>query len=192
MDSKSEILQNIRKSLRLRYEMPDWKIDYIEYADRQSQFVEACRNVGGNTIVLEDGVDISDLVREQYPTAQTIVSDRKDISIATFQLDTISDLQGDSKIDLAIIQGEYGIAENGAVWISSNTIARIAYFISEYLVILLDKNKLFNNMHEAYDVIDFRDKEYGVFISGPSKTADIEQELVIGAHGAKGVSVVLI
>ena len=165
--------------------MPDWKIDYIEYADRQSQFVEACRNVGGNTIVLEDGVDISDLVREQYPTAQKIVSDRKDISIATLQLDTISDLQGDSKIDLAIIQGEYGIAENGAVWISSNTIARIAYFISEYLVILLDKNKLFNNMHEAYDVIDFRDKEYGVFISGPSKTADIEQSLVIGAHGPK-------
>ena len=33
---------------------------------------------------------------------------------------------------------------------------------------------------------------FGTFISGPSKTADIEQALVIGAQAARGVTVVLV
>jgi L-lactate dehydrogenase complex protein LldG len=94
--------------------------------------------------------------------------------------------------DLAIIQGELGVAENGCIWIPQNVKEKAVYFISEQLVILLDKDAIVNNMHEAYRQIQFSGYGFGVFISGPSKTADIEQALVIGAHGAKGVTVFLV
>jgi len=94
--------------------------------------------------------------------------------------------------DLAIIRGSVGVCENGAVWICQEVEQRAVYFISEALVILLDRKNLVNNMHEAYKRIDTGDYGYGVFISGPSKTADIEQALVMGAHGARDVTVILL
>ena len=62
---------------------------------------------------------------------------------------------------------------------------RALYFIAQNIVTVLDEKDILNNMHEAYTKINFEDSGYGVFISGPSKTADIEQSLVIGAHGPK-------
>jgi L-lactate dehydrogenase complex protein LldG len=48
-------------------------------------------------------------------------------------------------------------------------------------------------MHEAYARIEMDPKyNFGTFISGPSKTADIEQALVMGAQAARGVTVVLL
>lgn len=46
-------------------------------------------------------------------------------------------------------------------------------------------------MHEAYKRVEGTDYKYGFFVSGPSKTADIEQALVFGAHGPMNVLVVL-
>ena len=84
------------------------------------------------------------------------------------------------------------MCENGAVWIQQDVEQRAVYFISEALVILLHRTDLVNNMHEAYKRIDTGKYGFGVFISGPSKTADIEQALVFGAHGAKDVTVLII
>jgi L-lactate dehydrogenase complex protein LldG len=59
--------------------------------------------------------------------------------------------------------------------------------------VLLDRNSLVDNMHEAYKRIHFDDAyQYGTFMSGPSKTADIEQALVMGAQAARGLTVVML
>ena len=59
-------------------------------------------------------------------------------------------------------------------------------------MILVDRSKLVNNMHQAYKMVEMNHYGYGVFISGPSKTADIEQALVMGAQAAHGLTVILI
>ncbi|MBG7629483.1 MAG: LUD domain-containing protein [Bacteroidetes bacterium] len=69
---------------------------------------------------------------------------------------------------------------------------RILPFITNYLVIILNIKDVCLHMHQAYKLIAERKRNFGLFISGPSKTADIEQCLVIGAQGAMSLTVFLI
>jgi L-lactate dehydrogenase complex protein LldG len=98
-----------------------------------------------------------------------------------------------NEIEQAIIQGNFGVAENGAIWLEDKDLPqRIIPFITQHLILQLDVNKIVPTMQEAYKQIHLSQTGFGVFISGPSKTADIEQSLVYGAHGAKELTVVLV
>ena len=96
-----------------------------------------------------------------------------------------------NKIDVAILEGEFGVAENGAIWVEKFAFRSIP-FITQHLVLVVKKSNLISTLHEAYSELDeFGLPDYGLFISGPSKTADIEQSLVFGAHGPKTLSIIL-
>src|SRR6478609_2418506 len=85
-----------------------------------------------------------------------------------------------------------GVDENGSVWVTEDIIVERAIpFICENLVVLVDRNNFLPTMHHAYDYIADKDYGFSTFIAGPSKTADIEQSLVLGAHGPKTMTVFL-
>ena len=107
--------------------------------------------------------------------------------------DTVDEAKELMKVDVGVIEGAIGVAENACIWIPQQMKEKPVCFISENLIILMPKSQIVNNMHEAYKRIEF-DKEYdgyGTFISGPSKTADIAQVLVMGAQAARSVTVFL-
>lgn len=194
MSSKEAILSNIKRNIgTTTYDMPDTdNIQGIGYNDRITQFIEISRQVGGDAILLSPGDNINEVLRSLYPDAERIASNLSEVAIANVQPDETDTPHLLNGTDLAVIRGEIGIAENGCVWIPQNVTHRVLYFIAEYVVIMLDRKNIVNNMHEAYDRIGPNDSSFGVFISGPSKTADIEQALVIGAHGARGLTVLLV
>lgn len=195
MSSREDILQSIRRATHVKYEKPDLKPleqNAMTYPSKVEQFYAIMKQVGGEAILLEEGDDLNEVIRKAYPYATRIASNLKEITCATFNLDDIDDPAELNGTDLAIIDGKVGVAENGAVWIEQDVKQRAIYFIAEKLVILLDRNKIVNNMHEAYKLVDTGEYGFGVFISGPSKTADIEQALVMGAHGARDVMVILV
>ena len=178
MSSKEEILARIRQNTGTRYEKPDIAaMKRLAYPDKIEQFCAVSRAVGGTAVVLGEGEDVNAVIRRNYPDAMRIASVLPDISCATFNPDNLDDPKELDGTDVAVIKGEIGVAENGAIWIPQEVKYKALYFISERLVILIDRNKIVNTMYDAYRELDGQDYKFGTFISGPSKTADIEQEI---------------
>lgn len=94
-------------------------------------------------------------------------------------------------VDLGVLEGRVAVAENGCVWIPQTMKERAVMFISQCLVIIVDRNDIVSNMHQAYEKVSSIEYLYGCFISGPSKTADIAQSLVMGAQAARDVTVII-
>lgn len=96
-------------------------------------------------------------------------------------------------LEVCVLRAEFAVVENGAAWqIPASPLERAAALLAEHLLILVDAAALVPTLHQAYQRIDLRDLRFGWFLCGPSKTADIEQALVLGAHGPRTMSLVLI
>lgn len=185
MNSKNNIIGRIR-SLKLAKkplpEIPDFK----GTTDLLQAFCTSMIGNKGEILSTEDL--ITKLESGIYPLVYSTDDTFEKFSNQALPVDVHSF----SKLDLAILKGQFGVAENGAIWLDDSELRlRAIPFITEHLVIVISRDSLVTTMHQAYDRIGDQHSGFGLFIAGPSKTADIEQSLVIGAHGAKSLMVVL-
>lgn len=94
-------------------------------------------------------------------------------------------LLGADRAEAMIIRGRFAVAENGAVYVDAADLnARNDVVRAEHLVVIVPVDAVVPTMHEAMRLMP-QESTCGWFLSGPSKTADIEQSLVVGAQGAR-------
>ena len=196
MSSREEILAALRQNTRETYDKPDLsQLNPITYADPVAEFMQKTTTTAGARLIeMKDGDELFNIVREAYPEAKVIASNLPGVQ-AQLNPDT-ANVEELEKADVGVIRGEIGVAENACIWIPQTMKERAVCFASEQLVIVIRRDAIVNNMHEAYARIAasqeyFKEYKFGTFISGPSKTADIEGALVYGAQAARGVTVVL-
>ncbi len=190
MNSREKILSAIRQNKPSFTSVPS-SVDFkSNYEDLLVQFDATLKGIGGSTVVVKSYDDIKEYVRKNYKEVTNIATPLTELSdIATFSLN-IDDPHDLETVDLAIIAGDVAVAENAAIWISdSYSSHRALLFITQYLAIVIQKSAIVGNMHKAYQHVKIDETGWGCWVAGPSKTADIEQSLVIGAHGARGLIV---
>ena len=163
----------------------------IYYDDLLLQFKTVLESIGGTVIVIESLSVIREQIIKQTGEGCMVINTIKELNGIDSNLQYLSAdvLAG---VDFTYIKGSIAVAENGAVWLyESQMINRLLPFICQHLILVIDKENIVATMHQAYQQIDTNKEGFGVFIAGPSKTADIEQSLVIGAHGARSLIVYL-
>lgn len=186
---REEILQRIRQNkpqLRPLPQLPD-------FAPLREDLVAHFKEVaqGAAIEVLEEEEGITTVVAQQYPEAKQIVAPAYP-ELQTVAITQESPLEVLQNIDLLVLEAEWGVAENAALWLSEvRMLRRVLPFITQHLILVLPQVQLLANMHQAYARINLTEQGFGLFVAGPSKTADIEQSLVIGAQGARSLTVVL-
>lgn len=197
MSSKEKILSRLRKNTRETYDMPDLSgLKPITFADPVAEFKQKTTTTAGARLIeLKAGQTLDDAIRQAYPDAKVIASNLPGVT-AQLNPDTVGEAQELMKVDVGVVEGAIGVAENACIWIPQQMKEKAICFASQQLVIVLRRDAIVSNMHEAYDRIAastdyFQQYKFGTFISGPSKTADIESALVYGAQAARGVTVIL-
>ena len=194
MSSRSDILSQIKANKPLSIELP--KIDvglFHEDLDLLSEFKNKILEVGGTIFSVASINDVISKVEGLYTNTRNNYSTLKGTeNFNSIKLEELNKPHELEDLDVLVLEGAFGIAENGAIWLSDDQIPiRVLPFITKHLVLVLEESKIVQLQHQAYDLLADEDYDYGLFISGPSKTADLEQSLVIGAQGALSLTVLL-
>lgn len=170
--------------------LPSLRDISIPLGDTAQNFIDMVAAVGGKVIELRGLEKLSEIAVGLFP-ASKIVSTIEGLPWYSQHVGT--DPHTFQDVDLAILPGHFGVAENGAVWITDALMGdRAIPFIVQHLALVIEKNSIVATLHDAYERIGLSNYNLGVFIAGPSKTADIEQSLVFGAHGPKSLTIFLV
>ena len=204
MSSRAAILESLRRNRPALGELPELDYAWTTYADPRAKFIEVLEAVGAKAIIARDTNDLNDQLQHlpQLSTAQKVASIVPGAGSPNVDLAAVDSPHALADVDVAILPGEFGVAENAAVWVTDHNMSqRVLYFLCQHLVLVVPAGAVVDHMHAAYARIAtesyngrpaFAEPIFGVFISGPSKTADIEQSLVIGAHGPRSLTVCLL
>jgi L-lactate dehydrogenase complex protein LldG len=192
MSSRDNILKQIKQNKPSETELPSVARFDSLFENTEEKFREMLAAIYTEVIVVKDTDELAQRAQELYggvvnrATTIPALSNWSDFSL------NVSDPHELETIEIAILRAEFGVAENGAVWISDQYLPhRVLPFITQNLAFVIPRSALVNNMHDAYVRLQ-ETTGWGCFIAGPSKTADIEQSLVIGAHGARSMVIFLL
>ncbi|MCP4751211.1 MAG: hypothetical protein GY866_09975 [Proteobacteria bacterium] len=198
--SREEILDSIRENRPEPVDLPDPDPmppdpDGVpkDTDDSLRLFLDRLTAAGGEGVVLNDENELAGKIRELFPDVANVFTNVPALASVYAVRESVQSPQGYESTDLAILKGEFAVAENGAVWITDDDLDyRSVCFLTQHLALVVGKENIVADMIRAYQTISLPLPGFGCFVSGPSKTADIEQALVIGAHGARTTTVFLV
>lgn len=192
-DARDTVLEGLRAARAPEAPLPDLSRLGARFPDPLAKLAEAVAAVAGTLVRVEDFAALAGEVRALAGRlgATRITSAVPDVA-GDVSLDGLDDPHAMEGIGLAVLRGAFAVAENGAVWVPTEGLRhRGVFVVAEHLALVVSAADVLHDMHEAYRRISFPGAGFGTFIAGPSKTADIEQALVVGAHGARSCTVFL-
>ncbi|GAA3783280.1 LutC/YkgG family protein [Flavobacterium ginsengiterrae] len=194
MSSKAEILKRIKLNQPdIVTDLPDLTLLGSENFDTIETYKTVLKGIGGDPVEVSTYQEILDYIKANYNLEKRLITTLPELSeIASLDWNNLEphSLQD---VELTVVKAHFGVAENSGLWVTDDILGqRVAPFIAQYLAIIVHKKDIVRTMQQAYDRIGNKEYGFGTFIAGPSKTADIEQSLVLGAHGARGLIVFLL
>ena len=191
MSSRNDILERIRRHQPQARPLPVVPSFEAPIASAVEAFKAALVRMGGRLADVPADGDLDGLVKRLFPEAKVMCSATPEVK-GNRPLPGVRRQAELADVDVGVVRAAFGVAETGSVWLTAREFKLSSLgFLSQHLVVLLDPARIVGNMHHAYREAAQFDAPYGVFMTGPSATADIEGVLIHGAQGIRTLTVVL-
>jgi L-lactate dehydrogenase complex protein LldG len=193
MSSREKILAAVAGNKPEAVALPDIEpFKHIGYTDVLAQFETVLTAIGGAVHRVSSWDQIKTIVKQKYDSQHvrvlSLVPELDEVATSAYEINPAAHQLAD--VELAMIKAHFGVAENGSVWVTEELLGhRAVPFICQHLVAIITADSMVDTMHRAYMRLGSEVYGWGAFIAGPSKTADIEQSLVLGAHGPRSMTV---
>jgi len=190
MTSRQEILARIRKNQPAPLPLPEVPtFDIAANAPPIERFKAGVMRMGGK-FVDPPADSLDKLITRLFPDAKVVCSAVAEVS-GNRRLDRVKKASALHDVDVGVVRAVFGVAETGSLWLTEAQFKVSSLgFLAQHLVVLLDPARIVDNMHYAYREREQFDAPYGVFMTGPSATADIEGVLIHGAQGIRTLTVI--
>ena len=193
MSTRKQILEAVLKNQPQATFLPDVSVFKGDATDVVQKYMDVFKTIGGDAYLIEDITTIKTILGEQFDFTKRVLTTIPELSDSAELLSPADEVHSLENIELAIIKAHFAVAENGAVWLTEDLMGqRIIPYICQHLAVIINAKTIVPTLHEAYEIIGEGDYGFAGFIGGPSKTADIEQSLVLGAHGPLTMTVFII
>jgi L-lactate dehydrogenase complex protein LldG len=201
------VIENIRKSLGRTAQTP-LSLRPAIYESRQPEAVESetarfldeikkLSGIGQKLSPIDVESALTTLVDEQNIRKATVweTSHLKQLGIAeilnSLGIELVSpnaNKQEMARCDLGITEADFILPETGTlVLLSSAERSRAVSLLPRIHLAMVRPEMLRADMHQVF--ADAKDHHYLVFITGPSRTADIELTVTLGVHGPRNLYV---
>jgi L-lactate dehydrogenase complex protein LldG len=193
MSSKDDILEKIKQNQPSSIsELPDLGSLGLDTYENLDKYKAVLKSIGGDFAEVKDYDEVISYINNKFNAEKRKITTLPELAEIAATKWTNDDPHSLENVELTIVKAHFGVAENAALWVTDELLGqRASVFIAQYLAIVVNKKDIVPTMHQAYERIGNQEYGFGTFIAGPSKTADIEQSLVLGAHGARGLIVFL-
>ncbi|GAA4420973.1 LUD domain-containing protein [Nibrella viscosa] len=193
MSSREKILAAVLQNQPALSPLPDMTPFRGDTTDLVTRYCDMGTYIGSKVFRVDSLAAVASQIQASFDTTKRIITTLPELG-GTFELlSATADPRTFDDVELAIIQAKLAVAENGAVWLTEQAMGqRIIPYICQHLAVVVPESVLVPTLHEAYAQIGAGDYGFGAFIGGPSKTADIEQALVLGAHGPISMSLFVV
>jgi len=193
MNTREKILGAVLQNQPPTTTLPDITRFKGNSFDLVQKYMDVFKTIGGSSFLVDDIAAVKLSIAENFDATKRIVTTLPELGDRFELISAAADPHSYENIELAIIKAHFSVAENGAVWLTEEVMGqRIIPYICQHLAVIVNAENIVPSLHEAYERIGAGEYGFGAFIGGPSKTADIEQALVLGAHGPLTMTVFIL
>ena len=190
MSSRAFILARVRRNQPAWRDLPVLPEFSRPPVDPLTAFGAALARMGGTLAEAPSSASLDSFIKARFPHARVICSAVPEVQ-GTRRVRSGEHPATLDDVDVGVVRAAFGVAETGSVWLSEREfVVNALGFLSQHLVVLLERRAIVANLHDAYQQRGFFDARYAVLMTGPSATADIEGVLVRGAQGIRTLTVI--